>query len=37
MPTLQPQSDVITLEQYEDLPENVWAEVYCPTRHHDRV
>ena len=28
MPALQPQSETITLEQYEALPENVRAEVY---------
>ena len=28
MPALQPQPEIITLEQYEALPENVRAEVY---------
>ena len=28
MPALQPQSDIITMEQYEALPEDVRAEVF---------
>ena len=45
MPALQPQPEIVTLKQYEALPENVRAEIFdgqitymaSPSRNHQII